>query len=227
MKRGFDSTQFKRKEPATKIKKIQRPLYVKPINYTKLEKKFFDTIEPGTITLPIVGGPVGIPGASINLVSQGNTENTMIGRKMTIKSIETRFMLQLQKNQIITSNIFKLALVLDKQANGVSATSNLVYEQPSAFGFRNLDQQKRFQVLKEWNGDITADTNNPTLGNTQDTKQYFHWFKKCNIEIEFSPQVGMNRDITEVKSNNLLLLGYSDTGLIQFTGNFRIKYTDA
>ena len=55
------------------------------------------------------------------------------------------------------------------------------------------------------------------------------WWKKLDIEIEMGPQAGGSRAITEVKSNNLLLAGFSAAGNVasKILADVRIRYTDS
>lgn len=230
MKRGFDSTQFKRKEPATK-KKTKR-VFAKPYrgNLAILEKKFFDVVSAADEPLPATGGPMGTtlgtPGLSLNAVDVGIKPFQMVGRKITIKSIEARFMLALEDTPS-ASNVYRLFLVLDKQFNGAQPTWTDIIRQSTAFGMRELDNQNRFQIIKEWNGNLDAQIINVMTSNSEPVKQYFHWYKKCNIDIEFAEQAGGNRTQTEIKSNNLSVWGASDSGVVNYQGTWRIRFTDA
>jgi len=202
------------------------------------ELKYFD----GTIALTDLSstGTILPTSGSMNLVDVGVGTNQMIGSKIWIKSIEIKGRLVLDSDTDATTgaidnaNVYRFALVLDHQANGAAAAPINVYaSQSGSTGTlvgRNIEYQKRFTVLKEWYGALNSPiTFNSTLGQYSSGKVYktLKYFKKCNILVDFSDQVGGTRSITEITSNNLFIVGYSILTLaVDSQFYWRIRYTD-
>lgn len=207
---------------------IAKPLPV----YTNRERKLFDTVNAGT-NFAAAGV---ILNNSLNLVTQGNAENQMIGRKITIRSIEVRGQLYLAGDSDATfvnnsTTNYRMCLVLDRQANGAAAAIVNIFDQATSYGFRNAENEKRFKILKEWNGEFNSQSlvNAASSGYNSDPRiKYIKWYKKCMIPIEFAPEATPGtRAITEVRSNNLLLLGFATAGdSLSWLGNVRIKFDD-
>lgn len=198
----------------------------------KVEMKFFDTVNAGSAMA--TAGTIINP--SINLVKQGNKENEMIGKSITVRSIMYRFELVLPGDSDgtmagnISSDIYRVILVQDKQCNGAAATIALLLEQANVYGFNNLENDKRFKILKEWKGQLTAPGVNWDGTNwvSPQTIRYFKLYRKCYIPIEMAPEASAGtRAITEIKSNNIFLCGLTALGAITFLGNCRIRYTDS
>lgn len=201
----------------------------------KPEFKFKDT----DITTPIdvgLGGTLISP--SLNLVNQGNGESEMIGRKLTIKRISIRGSINFQANTAVglanigSDNRVRLMMVLDTQCNGSSATAALLMENQEIHSFLNLENKSRFKVLKEWtivNDAVVGHNNTGNVYYCGLRKLPFKWTKKCNIKIEYGQQSGGARDITEVRSNNIFLIAFSEaapTASSQVECRVRIRFSD-
>ena len=161
------------------------------------------------------------------LIPQGVTESTRVGRKCVIKSIEILASLILAPSTAaaLAGNTV-MYLMLDKQCNGAAAavtdpfTSSLV-----TTARRNLSNSTRFVILKKWvhiwnpAGGVSGAYNNMA--------KFVHYYKKCNIPLEFSSTTGA---ITELKSNNIFLIaGASDASiddLVTVTGACRVRFSD-
>ncbi len=194
------------------------------------EQKFFDTNVTGTALG--VAGTVLSP--SLNLVDTGNGESDVIGRKMTITSIFIRgifFIPTITAASIASiqgSEVYRMALCLDKQANGGAGTIALMYQDTAITTFNNLENSQRFTVLKEWKGNLNRTINHDgTNYFTGDTERGFKWYKKCNLPIEFGVQAGGSRVIGEVRSNNLVMFGFSSVGQAQVLFRVRIRFSDS
>ncbi len=182
------------------------------------EHKFFDTTL-GTTALATAGV---ILSPSLNLVPQGVTESTRVGRKCTITQINFRAFVILTSGTATTSDLYRIMLVLDKQANGAPATIVDVLETADEKSFNNLSNSQRFLVLKDWYGAINKTADIGTNVNSQ--QKVLSFFKSCSIPIEFSAATGA---IGEIRSNNLLLLGLSSSGAtISMSHTTRIRFAD-
>ncbi len=182
------------------------------------ENKFFDTTL-GTTALATAGV---ILSPTLNLVLQGVSESNRIGRKMTITRINMRMFIVLNSGTAVTSETYRLMVVLDRQANGAAATITDVLETADEKSFNNLANSQRFLVLKDWYGSINKTADIGTNINSQ--LKVVTFFKEVNIPIEFSATAGA---ITDIRSNNLLLLGLSSVGAtISISHTTRIRFSD-
>lgn len=186
------------------------------------ERKFFDT----TISfLADATGEVPVSG-QLNLIPQGTTESTRIGRKCCIKSIHFR------GNQIYTPAADTVGcvttyvyLVLDKQCNGAAAAVTDVLTSASMpIAMVNMANSERFVILKRWVHKHQAGAGvQAAFGRDIQIMEFYH---KCNLPLEFSSTMGA---ITEIKSNNLFLLAGSDASgddAVTVNGTVRLRYSD-
>lgn len=185
------------------------------------EMKFFDTV--------MSSAPIDTTGENIqalNLIPQGVTESTRVGRKCTIKRITMKGFLRwdpaMNAASYGTSHI-RLALVLDKQANGAAPDYTDVYETNSVLSPRNLANVGRFKVLKCWQL-------NPAEGQFISTAVAcpltpIEFNKKVDIPLEFNSTTGA---ITEIRSNNLVLMAISNVGddVHLLSAYWRVSFTD-
>ncbi len=169
--------------------------------------------------------------ASINLIPQGTTEKTRIGRKAVLKSINWRFDITMNDTSSAdtTSEVFRVIMYLDRQCNGataVVATAAGILETDDYQSFNNLANKGRFLTLM----DRTYDLNCPS-GSGQNAADVFgeqvmhdSLFKKVDIPIEFDAATGA---ITEIRSNNIGVVLITKTGnLTTFASKIRLRFTD-
>lgn len=196
----------------------------------RVERKFFDIINGGTV-MAAAGTVVN---SSLNLVTQGNKENQMIGRKITVRSIEMKFHLLKPADSDgsmagnVSADNYRIMLIQDKQCNGAAATVAQVLEQANIFGLRELENTARFKILKEWCGSMNGVTFwDGTNYISNQVIKYVRFFKRVRIDIEFAQEASAGtRAITEIKSNNIFLIGLTELGVISYLGNVRLRYTD-
>lgn len=184
------------------------------------ELKFFDTVVSG-YTFDTTGEQVG---TSINLIPQGVTDSTRIGRKCVIRKIMMKGIITIP-TAMITGDVINLYLVLDKQANGADAAYTDIWTSSSnSNAFNNLANSQRFKILKKLRMAIGADA--VLTATTVVTKTYtIECNLPCNIPLEFSSTTGA---ITELKSNNLAwfaksfvnddVIGLNMTTRVRFSG---------
>lgn len=178
------------------------------------EEKFFDT----AVGFYFDATATEIPsGGQLNLIPQGITESTRVGRKCTISSIHLRGLMSME-NQSNATSVF-LLVVLDKQCNGTAATPSEVMDNIIK-GQINLANSERFTILKRMVYDFT-----PKIAN-QRIYQYVDWYHKCTVPLEFSSTTGA---LTEIRSNNLFLLAVAAGGddVVQFDGTCRLRFSDS
>jgi len=185
------------------------------------EMKFFDTSISFTIDST---GEVPATG-QLNLIPQGVTESTRVGRKCVIKSIQIRGgVIYAPGAGALAYSINRLYLVLDKQANGAAAAIGDVFTGNNlVVALRNMANNERFKVLKEWTFVWNSGAGVTTAYNAM--QKNLEFYKKCNVPLEFSSTTGA---ITELKSNNLFLCAGSDGSddIVTVTAQSRVRFTD-
>jgi len=186
------------------------------------ELKFFDTTNSFTFDAT---GEVPATG-QLNLIPQGVTESTRVGRKCILKSIQMRGIITFAPAAAAAAaSTAYLYLVLDKQANGAAAGIQDVFTSTNlASAFHNLANSQRFVVLKKMKYTMAPSAGVTTAYNNS-TRAY-DLYKKCNIPLEFSSTTGA---ITEIRSNNVFLLAGTDgqsDDTISCVGVTRIRFSD-
>ncbi len=162
---------------------------------------------------------------SINLIPQGTTEITRIGRACTIKSIWWKFHCLKRDGTAsnTTHDVIRMVMYLDTQCNGAAAGLLDLFEVDDFQTFRNLANSHRFKILV----DQTIDLNSYTGAGNGTTNEYGAFgksgqiYKKVNIPLEFN---GVTGAITEVRSNNVGIMLISEHGTVQFESQFRLRF---
>ncbi len=165
-------------------------------------------------------------------IAQGTTESERLGRKITLRSINCRFEITLPSTTVVasTSDVIRVLIVQDKQCNGAIPPWATILESNDYQSFNQLANKSRFRTLMDRTYAIQA-----TAGSgqgTTNTKEYAEahisdtFFKKCNIPIEYDNS-GTTGAITEIRSNNILLLLISRDNVAGFFSKFRFRYSDS
>lgn len=190
------------------------------------ELKFFDT-NKATQASATAGV---IHNLSLNLVPQGVTESTRVGRKCTIRKMFIKGEMTLPPTATSgeADNTVRLIVYCDKQANGATAAVVDILETASPFSFRNLANSQRFQILYDNRWAMTAGA---VFGGTgapvSVTKRIsFNISKNMNLPIEFSDTTGA---IGEIRSNNIGVLSVCEAALVLPTVRYtsRIRFSDS
>ncbi len=187
------------------------------------ELKFWDF---GT-TDAIIASGAQINNASVNLIPQGVTESTRVGRKCCIKKIGWKFIVYLpqQTAAVSGSDNVRIMLYLDKQCNGETAVLTDILETASIYSFNNLANSGRFRILM----DRTYALNSSAGGGDGVSEDYAKhtivdsFYKNVNIPLEFS---GVTGAITELRSNNIGVITSGGYGLGSLNGTMRIRFSD-
>lgn len=187
------------------------------------ELKYFDT----SIAFAVdATGEVPATG-QLNLIPQGVTESTRIGRMCIIRSIYLKGLMQYSPGASASTaapTTCWIYVVLDTQCNGAAASvTDVLTSNNMAVAVHNLNNSQRFRVLR-----VFKATFNPPAGVTGayiDTQKRFEFFKKCNIPIDFSSTTGA---LTEIRSNNIFLLAGSNNSddQIQVVATCRLRFAD-
>lgn len=166
---------------------------------------------------------------SINLIAQGVTESTRVGRKCVIRGINWRGEVFLPVTTVTseTSDVVRLIMFLDKQANGATAAVTDLLETADYQSFNNLSNKNRFTVLYDKMVAINSIAGGGDVGGANSNwgavNRTFSFYKKCSIPIEFSSTTGA---ITEIRSNNLGILYIGKNGLAGVASKIRLRFSD-
>lgn len=182
------------------------------------EAKFFETDVSLTPTTS------GVIQNSINLIPQGVTESTRVGRKCTITKIGLRGVAEIFGDATAGANQWRIIVYLDKQANGAAAGVTDILESADDKAFNNLSNSQRFVTLKDWYFRTEAGAYDGTDYNPYG--RALKWHKKCSIPLEFSSTTGA---ITELRSNNigiLAIMEQASPGTVRLSLAARIRFTD-
>jgi hypothetical protein len=159
-------------------------------------------------------------------IAQGTGESERMGRSIVIKKISIKMYIATSSTQ--GPDLYRVALVLDKQCNGAAANITDIWESNSLISFNNLANSKRFVILKNW--DIQIGHTNVTTNFDSNTRFYqtgYKWMKyhkDCDIRIDYDSTTGA---ISEVKSNNLFMIGISAADdQTNYAATVRIRYAD-
>lgn len=188
------------------------------------EQKFFDTAIQFSFDSTAETAATAVLG-QLDLIPQGVTESTRVGRKCIIRSIQLKCFANCAfgaaANGICSTNMW---LVLDKQANGAQAAFTDIFDSATLY-LANVDlaNSQRFRILKKWKHDWNSTAGVTTAYNSV-TKSW-DYYKKCNIPLEFSSTTGA---ITELKSNHIFLAYGAVFGddLVQLSGIARLRFDD-
>ena len=190
------------------------------------ELKFKDTNHG--LAVVAVTGTVATSGSIVNMV-QGTTASTRIGRKIVVHSVHVRSMLVIPADAATSgsTDVVRMILYVDKQANGVAAVPLTVLEGNVFDSYRNLDFTRRFRVLKDLtivlNAQAAASTATPTVTTFESRKNVIFSVSGLNIPVFYDANVG---DITDVQSNNIGMILWSEGALAFATVQFRIRFSE-
>ncbi len=168
--------------------------------------------------------------SSINLIAQGVTESTRIGRKCVIRSIGWRGNVDYAVATgagAADADQLRLMLVLDKQANGAAPAVTDVLESANIHSFNNLSNKGRFRVLSDKIHflNVVGAAGDGTTHDYMIVKEPIEFFKQVNIPLEFSAGTGA---ITEIRSNNLFILAISQLASTSTSidSKVRLRFSD-
>ena len=168
---------------------------------------------------------------TINVIPQGVTEITRVGRKCTIKSIFWRYTVTIPEAVEVATppspDTVRVILYLDKQANGQTIAILDLLETADYQSFNNLANSGRFRILMDKLHTLNYDTMSAAGVAAHSTGQKQingTFFKKCAIPIEFSDTSGA---IGTIRSNNLAVLLISRNSVGGFSSKFRLRFSDA
>ncbi len=165
---------------------------------------------------------------TINIIAQGVTETTRVGRLAIIRQIGWRYNILLPSTSTPgdTSDAVRVIMYVDKQANKLTAAVTGILESADWQSFNNLANRNRFRILLDRTHQLVSksgawDGTNDQFGE-DDLQGTF--FKTVNIPIEFDAGTGA---MTEITSNNIGVLLISRDGKAFFGSKIRLRFTDS
>lgn len=159
----------------------------------------------------------------LNPCSQGTSSITRIGDKIVVKQVQVRGEVH-PVDAATADSLCRVIVVQDMQPNGagVAAITDIL-KSANANSFNNLDNRRRFKILKDAKMAVgmraNGDTNSPNV-------YPIDMFIKCNIPTIYGGNAGTAADIQE-NSIYLVTVGSQATGLGgQLSATCRVRFTD-
>ncbi len=167
---------------------------------------------------------------TINIIAQGTTESTRVGRKCVIKSILWKYNLGLVTSASLTiKDTVRMIVYLDRQCNGATAAASgitgiLLTDDYQSF--LNLANSGRFKILydKTHALNIVGGGGNGTANDSAPYHINRTFYKSCNIPLEFNSTAGA---LTEIRSNNIGIVTFSKEGSVSvLDSKIRLRFSD-
>lgn len=155
-------------------------------------------------------------------IVQGTGEKERIGRKCTLKAIHWQGSVNLPSSAANTTDIVRIMVVQDTQANGAVFNPGDLLDGGDVFSFRNLENSQRFRVLSDKR--YTLNSTGAANGNANENgaiQRYIKGNLKVNIPLEYSGTTGV---ITELRSNNVTVFAISEQGVATIDLHSRIRF---
>lgn len=160
----------------------------------------------------------------LNGTAAGTGASDRIGTEITMKSISVRGT-WLQNTSLTsgTSNYVRMLLVYDSQSNGSAPTAAELLTGSGMFAHKNLDNRKRFKILKDKLFILLPTSGSNSSGGPQAVN--FKFYRKLNAKTEYK---GTTAAITSIATGAIYLvcLAQAAANGPSFTGSSRIRYDD-
>ncbi len=152
----------------------------------------------------------------------GTGEDQRIGRYMTVQTIQLKGNITLLSTgtPANSSDIVRLLVIHDKQANGGLPSVTSVLRAALYDAYMNLDQAKRYTVL--WNMIVPMNATCAVGASAGQHESYFNFYKKVKIRITYNADLGA---ITEITESNIFILAISSRGLARMCLTTRLRFT--
>jgi len=195
------------------------------LNPGKAEKKYLDI----GLAAQTVDGAAG-SGVLLNGISQNSSVTGRVGSKITIKSIQWWIAGGYTNdgvNPFPTGIHIDAKIVCDTQCNGTIMAKSDVNSGIGAPTQLNLDNRRRFIVIKHKTWQLAGGT--ATITPIKSAPSTFMWkgYKRMNMDIIYK---GTGNSISDIASNSLGFLIQSNVpggqNTVNYDALFRIRYTD-
>lgn len=199
----------------------QRSLYAPPTRFSRpgiTEYKYVDADNP--FFQVSNGGQVTL----LNGVAQGTDFNQRIGRYMYMKSLEFDASCIVDPLNNLPTQL-RVALVYDKQPNGVFPAYQDIFNNATINSRKNLNNEQRFIILREWLEQMqsTVDEEGRIIS-SENGMRHLHGYIKLNMPVQFE---GVANTMGSISTGAVYMVTVTDMhhGVqVQYTS--RIRFTD-
>jgi len=163
-------------------------------------------------------------------IAQATGESGRIGAKVQCTRINCRFtLLRNSLSQAVTGlgASTRIILLIDKQANGALPTAVEILKNDDFYSYYNLNNTNRFIILKDkviTQNHSSAIQTASTTGVWNRPISFFKYSRKISVPITYNNTTGA---VTEVKSQNLVMLMVSTDASSTLDGYTRVRYLDS
>ncbi len=204
-----------------------------------LEVKFHDTAvidaQPGN-NGDMTGGKIDPTSTlCLNAMSQGVDEKQRLGRTISMRAISVKGRVHLKKSEGDTSpqgaHQIMLVLVMDKQTNASSMTSDLVFSNPSGdvgginSVFRNMEHTDRFTVLATRHIVLQPEVTQFAINdysNAGNLQLFSMYVPLRNKKVLYTGSTGT---IAAIQDNSIHMLAFANGIVVDITYNARLTFT--
>lgn len=225
--------------PAPKILKFKRSFRKSAARRVAVgvETKYFDLDRSSAaISSSWAGGEID-PIADLCLFApeQGSTVSERDGNKVVVRGIQIHGYVQRARTSdqadVHNNNLIQIALVMDKQTNGVQLNAEDVYStiSPEVPGTRVIENMNRFRVLKTWTvqlSDCNIMTDGVGTASISGECISFSCHLRCNYPVNFVSSPAPAGDVTDCKDVSFHLIACAEQNIAADTISYtsRIKF---
>jgi len=184
------------------------------------ELKFFDTTLAATVAT--TGGVVN---PNLVIIPTGDGQSNRDGRLITIKSIGIKGFVQIPSQAAVgaTSDVCRIMVIQDTQANGAAFNVGNVLAQTTWLGMMNLENGSRFKVLQDKSYTLQC-TGGLAAATFEATKQW-GFYMRCSIPIIYDASAATGA-ITSQRTNSIAVLIISEGGFASVQYQARVRFTE-
>lgn len=187
------------------------------------EKK---NIDSGAVTGTIVAAQATASLLLINGVDDGATSTTRVGRRITMTSLEIRWLGSLAATSAGSSPL-RMTVVYDKQSNGAAPAVTDVFAADVISTMMNLSNSRRFKVLVDEEIECVG-LNGPSAWNSKIWRDFTAKGTKPGLEVEFNDN--STATITSIQTGSVYAFFWQNGNIITAnpTSQFfsRVRFTD-
>lgn len=189
------------------------------------ELKFLDTALGQTAVTQ-----AGAVYTNLNVVAQGDGQSQRIGRKIVIKSIYFKGIVQKDGAAATanTSDTVRIIVIQDKQANGQVFAATDYLDSANYLSHKNLANENRFKCLSDQTFSLSCPSGSYTgaAASFGEGRRTWEKYMRCNIPIEYDTTATTGAIATQ-RSNSIAVLAISESATIStIQYNCRIRYSD-
>ncbi len=165
-------------------------------------------------------------------IAEGTDDDQRVGRRIVLKKLQWRYTLTIIQtiDGNNTSDVVRMMVLLDKQCNGaipiVSGASGILTAD-TFDSFMQLANSGRFEVLmnRYHNMNNTAGVGDGTTNEYGENSKFFQWHKEVSIPVEYDISVTTGA-IESIRSNNIVVITWSEGANCKMVSLFRVRYSD-